>query len=133
MTLIVIFYRSLENIHVLLHCSDNASVTYTTRLFQNTSEPLYWQELKTQKLEKDTPNSIAVIIDLKELKNSVLSKIEFHGMVIYKLDGNEKLLPFETVSLSVTDTLEESFDVFSSNIFGKYYYYYLLMNDSVTY
>uniref|UniRef100_A0A2A4J5I0 Uncharacterized protein n=1 Tax=Heliothis virescens TaxID=7102 RepID=A0A2A4J5I0_HELVI len=114
----------LEDVHILIHSQTGIqenttknilhSIEYTTKIFEKTATSPFWEEKKTQTIRKNIDSAIVAVIDLEELKSSVISRIEFNAIVFYKKYGKEFLLPIEDVYLSSLDTMGEEFDVFSS-------------------
>lgn len=58
---------------------------------------------------------MVAVIDLKELKYYVTSKIEFCGAICYKSKEKECLLPFENIVISALDTMGEKYDVLADD------------------
>nr|XP_021182169.2 uncharacterized protein LOC110370613 [Helicoverpa armigera] len=116
--------ENLEDVHMLIHgqtginksSSNNIlhSIEYTTKIFQKTTTSPFWEERRSQTIKRNIDSAIVVTIDLEELKSSVVSRIEFNGIIFYKKNGKEFLLPIEDLYLSSLDTMGEEFDAFSS-------------------
>ncbi|KAJ8717228.1 hypothetical protein PYW08_005627 [Mythimna loreyi] len=104
----------LEEVHILLHGTTGQSVQYTTKLFEKIETLPFWEEKGTQTLKYNKNSAIVTVIDEDELRSNVVSKIEFNGVIFYKNNGKEFLLPMEDVKLCYLDTMGAEFDVLSS-------------------
>lgn len=118
----IYIYRVLEDMHILLHGTNEHSTEYTTKLFEKINSSPFWVETQTQTLRCNIKTAIVVVIDLEELKSNVVSKIEFNGVIFYRFMGKECLLPIDDVKLSSLDTMAEEFDVISSVPIGEYFF-----------
>lgn len=114
------FCRPLEDVHILIHSTTGQSIEYVTKLFEKTEKSPFWEETETQTLKPNKNSAVVVVIDWEELKSNVVSKIEFNGVIFYKKNGKECLLPIENVKLSSLDTMGSEFDVMSSVPMGMY-------------
>lgn len=110
--------------HILIHGTTGQSIEYTTKLFEKTDESPFWEESGTQILKCNKNSAVVVVMDLEELKSNVVSRIEFNGVIFYKMNEKECLLPIEDVKLSSLDTMGMEFDVISSVPMGSYLYLY---------
>ncbi|VVC97986.1 unnamed protein product [Leptidea sinapis] len=76
---------SIDNVHILLHGKSKDSVTYTTKIFKEIPESPYWQEKNSHSLRSNEKCSVVAVVDLKELKYTITSKLEVE-------ENKEKLL-----------------------------------------
>ncbi|KAJ8717875.1 hypothetical protein PYW07_005805 [Mythimna separata] len=104
----------LEDVHILLHGTTGQSIEYTTKLFEKIETSPFWEETGTQVLKYNKNSAIVTVIEENELRSNVVSKIEFNGVIFYKKNGKECLLPMEDVRLCSLDTMGAEFDVLSS-------------------
>lgn len=56
-----------------------------------------------------------MIIEFDELFNTSFSKVELDGVVAFKKNGKEYLVPFDQVVISSLDAMGENFDVLPSD------------------
>lgn len=103
---------------MLLHVNARYCIEYSTKLFEKKNSLPFWEEKQTQTLKPNTESAIVAVIDLKEMKDNVISKVEFNGVICYKKSEKECILPIDKVMLSPLDTIEERFDVLCSNPMG---------------
>ncbi|CAD0203194.1 unnamed protein product [Chrysodeixis includens] len=108
--------ETLEDVHIILHSTTDQSVEYTTKLFTPTDYLLHWEEKPTQSIQGNIDTAIVVVMDVDELKSSVVSNISFNGIIYYMKLGKEYVLPIGDVHLSSMDALAEEFDAFSSGV-----------------
>ncbi|XP_026763149.2 uncharacterized protein LOC113521714 [Galleria mellonella] len=112
--------NAMEDVHILLHSTNKPSLVYSTKLFQKTNIEPFWIESKLQTVECNKEYAIIAVIDIKEMKENVISSIEFSGVLVYKANRREYILPFEPVNISTLQTMGENFDVLSSDIIDPY-------------
>lgn len=103
----------LEDVNIVLS-SSSTSISYITKLFEKTNTQPFWFESQTQELKPTIETGIVAVINVDEFKNNILSDIEFKGMIIYKKENKDCLLPFEDVIISSLDTMGENFDVLAT-------------------
>ncbi|XP_053614498.1 uncharacterized protein LOC128677576 isoform X2 [Plodia interpunctella] len=108
----------LEDVHILLHVKNKSSIVYRTRLFERLPSSPYWKERDSYTIE-ETEVAITAVVDLKEIKETVLSRVDFTGVLVYQRGGQEFLLPFDNTALSANDTMGEEFDVLSSGVIDE--------------
>ncbi|XP_061720535.1 uncharacterized protein LOC133527510 [Cydia pomonella] len=104
--------KSLHDVAILLH-SKQASIVYATHLFQHTTVRLRWKEI--HKLQPNTQTAIVAVIDLTELQYSP-SRLDFDGVISYKKEGKEFLMPFDPVVLSYCEFTGKQYDVLANEI-----------------
>ncbi|CAG9564042.1 unnamed protein product [Danaus chrysippus] len=104
--------ESLENVVVLLHGSNLPSIDYTTVLLKETSDAPYLKKIDSW-IESNSEAIVIAVVDLDELKNNVLSRLDFDVVVSYKKNDEIYLLPFKSVSISAMDTMGEDIDILS--------------------
>ncbi|XP_048483604.1 uncharacterized protein LOC105387616 [Plutella xylostella] len=105
---------ALEEIQVLIHGNKTKSVPYTTKLFQSIEAVPYWKEIQTQSIPKNILSKIAVLINVRDIALDTINKFTFNGIVMYKMNGKAKLLPFEQVTVSYVNSSWEICDVLAS-------------------
>lgn len=105
----------LEEVQILLHGTTRQTVEYSTKIFEKQDTLPYWKESCKQTLVSNKESAIVVVIDYEELKDNVISKMEFNGVLIYKKSQNECVMPIDDVKFSPLDTMGEQFDVMCSN------------------
>lgn len=64
-------------------------------------------------------SKIAVLIDVRDIALDTINKFTFNGIVMYKMNGKAKLLPFEQVTVSYMNSSWEICDVLASKKLGK--------------
>ncbi|XP_045502048.1 uncharacterized protein LOC123699196 [Colias croceus] len=105
----------IENIHILLHGTSKLSISYTTKIFMPIKSSPFWQESGFHSIQNNEEHFIVGVIDLKELKYNICSKIEFEVALSYKKQGKSYLLPLENVLVSALDTMGKDYDVILDN------------------
>ncbi|KAJ0174153.1 hypothetical protein K1T71_010299 [Dendrolimus kikuchii] len=108
----------LKDVNILLR-NTSQSLVYSTKLFEKISKPPLWTESPTQKVKPDLETAVIGVINIEQLKNNILSRIEFKGTICCKKEGNDCFLPFNDVTISSLDTMGEDFDVLSSKKFDE--------------
>ncbi|XP_028029737.1 uncharacterized protein LOC114242675 [Bombyx mandarina] len=108
------YHEDVEELHLLLN-NNCSSLTYTTKLFKKYHKPPYWIEKKKNMMEPNSKITIVVIIEFDELFNTSFSKVELDGVVAFKKNGKEYLVPFDHVVISSMDAMGENFDVLPSD------------------
>ncbi|XP_046970104.1 uncharacterized protein LOC124537332 [Vanessa cardui] len=102
----------ITDISVLLHGTSKHSLDYTTKIFNQIPRPPYWKEIKSQ-IDSFNESTVVAVIDIKELKYNVMSRIDFDIVVSFTQEDKSFLLPLESVGISALDTMGPSFDVLS--------------------
>ncbi|XP_050674410.1 uncharacterized protein LOC126971936 isoform X2 [Leptidea sinapis] len=110
---------SIDNVHILLHGKSKDSVTYTTKIFKEIPESPYWQEKNSHSLRSNEKCSVVAVVDLKELKYTITSKLEVEGAISYTILDNKHILPLENISISTVETMGEQFDALVSDAENK--------------
>ncbi|CAH4030489.1 unnamed protein product [Pieris brassicae] len=102
----------IENIHILFHGTDNKTITYTTKVFEESST--IWKEI-TNTMNSNQECYVVAVLDMRELKYGVFSKIEFEAVLSFTKLGSSYVLPLENVSISVMEIMGEDFELLMSN------------------
>ncbi|KAM3963345.1 uncharacterized protein ACR2FA_002714 [Aphomia sociella] len=110
----------IEDVHILLHSRNRSSLVYTTKIYEKERAEPFWIETDLQCLKTIEEYAVVGVIDIKELKENVTSRIDFNTALVYKKQGNEHLLPFQNVSVSALDTMGGQFDVLCANPIDEY-------------
>ncbi|CAB3228837.1 unnamed protein product [Arctia plantaginis] len=106
----------LENVQILIHGTTGKSIEYTTKIFEKMSTPPFWKETQSQKLLCNVESALVVVVDLKELKDNIIRRIEWNEVIIYKNEEHECILPIDAVTLSSKDIMGEQFDVMCNDL-----------------
>ncbi|XP_038210966.1 uncharacterized protein LOC119831610 [Zerene cesonia] len=101
----------IENLHFLLHDTTKHAFCYTTKIFKPTTSPPFWEESGFHSIQNNDKHFIAGVVDLKELKYNISSKIEFEVVLSYKKQGKSYLLPLDNVVVSALNTMGKDCDV----------------------
>ncbi|XP_022125885.2 uncharacterized protein LOC111000662 [Pieris rapae] len=102
----------IENIHILFHGTDNKTITYTTKLYEESNK--IWKEIP-HTIKSNQECFVLAVLDMRELKYSVSSKIEFEAVLSFTKLGSSYVLPLENISISVMETMREDFELLMSN------------------
>lgn len=108
--------ESLEDVNILLHGTTGLSIEYTTKIFEKITSPPIWKETDSQYLKPNRESALVVVLKVKEMKDNILSKVEFNGVIHLKKSGLECTLPIGDVNLSSLDTMGEQFDVLCTDM-----------------
>uniref|UniRef100_A0A2H1VZ46 SFRICE_010295 n=1 Tax=Spodoptera frugiperda TaxID=7108 RepID=A0A2H1VZ46_SPOFR len=110
--------EDLEDVHILIHGTTGQSIEYTTKLFEETAiitnNLPFWTEIQTQTLKPNVSSAIILIMDTKEIIDSLMSKLNLNAVIFYKRKGQEYLLPVREIELYAKDTIGAKFDAISS-------------------
>ncbi|CAG4947031.1 unnamed protein product [Colias eurytheme] len=105
----------IENVHILLHGTSKQSFSYTTKIFKSIKSPPFWQESGFHSIQNNEEHFITGVVDLKELKYNICSRIEFEVALSYKKQDKSYLLPLENVLVSALDIMGKDYDVILDN------------------
>ncbi|XP_035435326.2 uncharacterized protein LOC118266078 [Spodoptera frugiperda] len=110
--------ENLEDVHILVHGTTGQSIEYTTKLFEETSiitnNLPFWTEIQTQTLKPNVSSAIVLIMDTKEIIDSLMCKLNLNAVIFYNRKGQEYLLPVREIELYAKDTIGAKFDAISS-------------------
>ncbi|XP_026492575.2 uncharacterized protein LOC113398179 [Vanessa tameamea] len=102
----------ITDINFLLHGTSKHSLDYMTKIFNQIPRPPYWKENKSQ-IDSFSESTVVAVVDLKELKYNITSRIDFDIVVTFTKEDKCFLLPLESVAISALDTMGPSFDILS--------------------
>ncbi|XP_063540334.1 uncharacterized protein LOC134749345 [Cydia strobilella] len=102
----------LHDVAILLH-SKQPSTVYTTHLYQHTTVSPRWKEV--HKLQPNIQTAIVAVVDLTELQYST-SRLDFNGVISYKREGKDYLMPFDSMVLSYSEFMGKQYDVLANEI-----------------
>ncbi|KAF9424811.1 hypothetical protein HW555_000112 [Spodoptera exigua] len=109
--------ENLEDVHILVHGTTGESIEYTTKLFEETfiitNNLPFWTEIQTQTLKPKISSAIVLVMDIKEVIDSLTCKLCLNGVIFYKRKGKEYLLPLQEIELYAKDTIGAKFDAIS--------------------
>ncbi|CAH0695858.1 unnamed protein product [Spodoptera exigua] len=109
--------ENLEDVHILVHGTTGQSIEYTTKLFEETfimtNNLPFWTEIQTQTLKPNISSAIVLVMDIKEVIDSLMCKLCLNGVIFYKRKGKEYLLPLQEIELYAKDTIGAKFDAIS--------------------
>lgn len=99
--------------HILLESETCLSLTYTTKIFIHITESPFWSE-QIQTIKPNVATAVVAVMNQNELQYNITSSIKFTGILSFKLNDKEKVLPIENVIISALDIMGEEFDVLSN-------------------
>ncbi|XP_063626547.1 uncharacterized protein LOC134798140 [Cydia splendana] len=103
---------SLHDVGILLH-SKQPSIVYTTHLYQHTTVSPRWKEV--HELQPNIQTAILAVVDLTELQYST-TRLDFNGVISYKREGKDYLMPFDSVVLPYSEFMGKEYDVLANEI-----------------
>ncbi|XP_013187742.2 uncharacterized protein LOC106132763 isoform X2 [Amyelois transitella] len=111
--------QPLEEVHLLLHIKSKPSIVYKTKLFVKLPISPHWNERYDFMIE-EAETAVVAIVDFYDLKDMVVSQVEFSGVMVYQRAGNSHVLPFDTVSISMNDMMGKDFDLLSTEVIDEH-------------
>lgn len=115
---------------MILHSSSENVLAYETKLYESITNQPFWKESLTKDIVRGSYKNIVVVFDKKELNFNICHIIQLMGIILYKIDGRDKILPIDDITQRHMDLMNKKFDILPSSHLGMLTKFtYILLTD----